>query len=107
MVAKAKGPTRSKKPGKQPHGSHCSFCGNHQKSVPLMIRSANTNANICAFCAMNVVSQTMRHMVSVSSAFNQVVESKPEWFDQDKESGAITFIDTEKELEKIVEASNG
>lgn len=106
MVAKGKGPTRSKKPGAQSHGKNCSFCGKDQKKVPILVKSPATNATICGFCAMSIVSQTMSHMVNVSSAFNQVVRSKPEWFDQDQKTGAIIFVDPEKELDKIMDAAN-
>jgi transcription elongation factor Elf1 len=94
-------------PGPKPHAKTCSFCNKHQKNTPLMVMSPVTNACVCAYCAMNVVEQTMHHMVNVSSAFNQVVQNKPEWFDQDQETGAITFIDPEKELDKIVGDANG
>ena len=106
MVAKNKGPTKSKKKA-QPHGQNCSFCGKFKKEVPIMVMSPRTNATICGFCAMNIVTQTMGHMVNVSSAFNQVVASKPEWFDQDQKTGAITFIDPQKELDKLMEDING
>lgn len=107
MVAKNKGPTKKKRTlGPQPHGRSCSFCGKDQKKVPLMVKSPVTNATICGFCAMNIVEQTMAHMVNVSSAFSQVVENKPEWFDQDQKTGAISFVDPEKELDKIVDESN-
>ncbi|MHC5061716.1 MAG: hypothetical protein ACYTFK_11610 [Planctomycetota bacterium] len=109
MVATNKGPTKSKKRvlNAKPHGKSCSFCNKHQRNVPLMVRSPVTNSCICAFCAMGITTQSMDHMVAVSSAFSQVVENKPEWFDQNPETGAISFVDPEKELSKIVDTSNG
>jgi ClpX C4-type zinc finger. len=107
MVAKGKGPTKKKKVLGMPHGNNCSFCGKDQKAVPLMVRSPVTNASICAFCAMNIVEQSMAHMVQVSSAFNQVVQSKPEWFDQDQNTGAVSFVDPEKAMDRLIVDANG
>jgi len=108
MVAKGKGPTQKKRTlGPQPHGTSCSFCGKDQKKTPLMVRSPRTNATICGYCAMNIVEQTMAHMVNVSSAFSQVVENKPEWFDQNQETGAISFVDPEKEMDSLLVDANG
>ena len=90
----------------KPHADTCGFCNREKKKVPLMVKSPVTNNTICAYCAMNIVEQTMGHMVNVSSAFSQVVEAKPEWFDQDPVTGAISMIDPEKTLDKLVDDSN-
>jgi hypothetical protein len=55
---------------------------------------------------MNIVEQSMGHMVNVASAFSQVVMSKPEWFDQDEETGAIQFINPEEALQTELDAAN-
>jgi transcription elongation factor Elf1 len=112
MVAKNNGPTKKKrnsgKPNLKPvpHSNRCSFCNRLQSDVPLMVRSPVTNSTICSFCAMNIVEQSMGHMVNVASAFSQVVMSKPEWFDQDEETGAIQFINPEEALQTELDAAN-
>ena len=92
--------------GPKAHAKTCGFCGKNRDQVPLLVESPVTNNTICAFCAMNIVTQTMEHMVQVSSAYRQVVMSKPEWFDRDEKTGAISMIDPEKVLDKLLNDPN-
>lgn len=48
----------------------------------------------------------MKHMVSVSAAYKQVIQNKPEWFHQNKETGAITMIDPDKGMDELLKVSN-
>ena len=71
-----------------------------------MVKSSVTNSTICAFCAILIVQQTMSHMVNVSAAYKQTVMAHPEWFSQDKETGAISLIDPDKLLDDAVNTEN-
>ena len=98
---------RPQKPKQKGHSKQCSFCKRHQNEVPLMAKSPVSNSVICAYCCMNIVEQTMQHMTQVSAAFKDVVQKKPEWFDQDKDTGAISMInDPDISLDELVDESN-
>ena len=84
------------------HAKKCSFCDKPQGTVPLLVKSPVTNSTICSYCSMSIVEQTMKHMVAVSAAYKQIVTSKPEWFHQDPESGAIIMINPEEALDQII-----
>lgn len=88
------------------HANTCGFCNKAKGEVPLMIASPVTNNTICSYCAIIIVQQTMDHMTNVSAAFNQVVTQKPEWFNRDEVTGAISLIDPESVVDKELDAAN-
>jgi len=47
----------------------CSFCGQMQRDVPLMIASNTTKACICSWCALGVVEQTFKHGLAMEKQF--------------------------------------
>ena len=88
------------------HDSNCGFCGKGKNEVALMCASPVTKNTICSTCAMTIVTQTMSHMVSVSAAFSDVVNRRPEWFEQDPGTGAVSLIDPDQRLDDAVNSEN-
>ena len=89
------------------HDTNCGFCGKGKGEVALLCASPVTKNTICSSCAMTIVTQTMQHMVSVSAAFSDVVNRRPEWFEQDPGTGAVSLIDPDKRLDDAVNKENG
>ncbi len=55
----------------------CSFCGSHKDDVPLMIASNNTDARICANCALGVIEQTFGHMLNMEALIRKAITPAP------------------------------
>jgi hypothetical protein len=92
--------------GPTPHAKTCGFCNKGQNDVPIMVASNVTNNTICSYCAIIVVQQTMDHMTNVSAAFKQVVTAKPDWFEKDEKTGAISLIDPDSVIDNELNAAN-
>lgn len=92
---------------KEPPLANCSFCNRSRFEASLMVQSNVTQASICSHCAMAIVTQAMEHMVNVSAAFNSVVKSRPEWFEINKSTGAVSLIDPNTKLQNAISKVNG
>lgn len=54
----------------------CSFCGQMQKDVPLMVVSNITKATMCSWCALGVVEQTFKHGLDMEKKVRALYAAK-------------------------------